>query len=136
MGYAVGAVIALVVCVMARVVGMDRDRAFYPTITIVTASYYLLFAVMSGSTRTLLAESVGALVFTALALAGFRWRLWLAAVALAGHALFDVVHDGMVENLGVPAWWPSFCIGFDLVAGGFLAWLLLRDRDRATRRIA
>jgi len=128
MGYVVGAVLALVVCGLARVAGMDRDRAFYPTLAIVVASYYVLFAAMGGSTRALVVETAGALAFAALAVAGFRRQMWLAAAALAGHGLFDIVHGRLVENPGVPSWWPPFCIGFDLAAGGFLAWLLVRAR--------
>jgi hypothetical protein len=33
----------------AALVGFDRDRAFYPTLQVVIASYYVLFAVMSDS---------------------------------------------------------------------------------------
>jgi hypothetical protein len=31
---------------LATVVGFDRERAFYPTVMIVIASYYVLFAAM------------------------------------------------------------------------------------------
>jgi hypothetical protein len=49
MAYLVGVVLAVVVCGFATIAGLDRDRAFYPTITIVIASYYGLFAVMGGA---------------------------------------------------------------------------------------
>ena len=55
----VGVVLALAVGLFARVVGLDRDRAFYPTVLAVIASLYNLFAVMGGSTRALLSELVG-----------------------------------------------------------------------------
>jgi len=35
----VGALLAVAVGLMATAVGLDRDRAFYPTVTIVIASY-------------------------------------------------------------------------------------------------
>ena len=45
-------VIGIVLCAWCRSVckarGFDRDRAFYPTVMIVIASYYVLFAAMSG----------------------------------------------------------------------------------------
>ena len=50
-GYVVGAVLAPLVSVFARLTGLDRDRAFYPTVLLVVASYYVLFAVMGGSLR-------------------------------------------------------------------------------------
>ena len=54
----VGALLALAVGVMATVARLDRDRAFYPTVMIVIAYLYCLFAVMGGSTRALLVESL------------------------------------------------------------------------------
>ena len=53
MGYAIGILLALFICLFARSVGFDRDRAFYPTVLAVVASYYVLFAVMGGSTQAL-----------------------------------------------------------------------------------
>ena len=40
--YVVGIVLSIGVALFARRVGFDRDRAFYPTVLIVTASYYVL----------------------------------------------------------------------------------------------
>jgi hypothetical protein len=51
-------------------VGFDRDRAFYPTVVIVVALYYVLFAVMSGSVQTVLVECVVMSLFAAAAVAG------------------------------------------------------------------
>lgn len=47
MEYAIGIALALIVSCFARVTGLDRDRAFYPTVAIVIALYYVLFAVMA-----------------------------------------------------------------------------------------
>ena len=112
---------------------MDRDRALYPTVTIVVGSYYALFAVMGASTQTLVVESLVGVVFLALAVWGFRSSLWIAAVALAAHGLFDFVHGVAISNPGVPTWWPPFCAAYDIMAAGFLAWLLRSGRVRAAR---
>ena len=45
----IGTGLALAVAVGAGAAGLDRDRAFYPTVLIVVASYYDLFAVLGGS---------------------------------------------------------------------------------------
>jgi hypothetical protein len=124
----VGLVLALVVGLMATVVGLDRERSFYPTVTIVVASYYVLYAVLGGSTRALLIETAIFLVFWALAVWGFRSSLWVAAAALAGHGLLDCVHNALVFNPGLPSWWPSFCGGYDVAAGAYCAWVLKTGR--------
>ena len=126
MAYLVGAILALAVGGLSTVVGFDRDRAFYPTVLIVVASYYALFAVVSGSTDALIVEGIIATAFLAMAIVGFKRSLWLVVAGLAAHVIFDVVHDRIIANPGVPAWWPGFCLAYDGVAAGYLAFLLSR----------
>lgn len=134
MAFATGIVLALVVGVFTSAVRLDRDRALYPVVTIVVASYYALYAVMGDSSRALLVETLVALVFVACAVWGFRRSLWITAAALAGHGVFDLVHGGFIANPGVPAFWPPFCLGYDVMAGAYLAWLLGSGRVSATAR--
>jgi hypothetical protein len=70
MEYLIGVGLAVLVCVFASVVGFDRDRVFYPTVVIVNATYYILFAVIGASTRVLAFESLMASAFLVLAVAG------------------------------------------------------------------
>ena len=111
----------------ARYAGFDRDRAFYPTVMIVIASYYVLFAAMSGSVQTVVIESVVMTLFAAAAVAGFKSSMWIVVVALAGHGVFDAVHGQLIENAGVPAWWPAWCLAYDVGAAACLAWLIKRE---------
>jgi hypothetical protein len=125
MPYVVGIVLSAGVAVFARQVGLDRDRAFYPTVMIVIASYYVLFAAMSGSVQTVVIESVVMMLFAAAAVAGFKSNAWIVVAALAGHGVFDAVHGHVIENAGVPPWWPAWCFSYDVGAAAGLAWLLL-----------
>ncbi len=127
----IGALLALAVGLLATASGLDRDRAFYPTVMIVIASLYALFAVLGGSTTALVLESLIGAAFIAAALLGFRSSLWLVAVALAAHGVFDLVHGTVVSNPGVPSWWPAFCLTYDVTAAGYLGWLLMSGRIRA-----
>jgi hypothetical protein len=133
MAYLIGVVLALAVCVFATLVGFDRDRVFYPTMVTVVAHYYILFAAMGSSTSALILESVIAVVFFVLAAAGFKNSLWLSVAALAGHGVFDFFHHMFIHNPGVPVWWPGFCLGFDVLAGAFLAVLLVRRSGFASK---
>ena len=58
MPYVVGIVLSVGVAFLARLAGFDRERAFYPTVLIVIASYYVLFAAIGDSIETVLLESV------------------------------------------------------------------------------
>jgi hypothetical protein len=127
----VGVLLAFAVGLLARTTGLDRDRAFYPTVTIVIASYYALFAVMGASTQALVLESVVGIVFLAVAVLGFRFSLWVVMVALAAHGAFDLAHSSIISNPGVPGWWPGFCLTYDVTAAAYLGWLLKTGRLRA-----
>ena len=128
MGYAVGIVLALIVSCFARVTGLDRDRAFYTTVAIVVASYYVLFAAMGGSSQALAVASIVMAAFIVVAMIGFKRNLWFVVAALAGHGVLDLFHGTVVANPGVPEWWPAFCLTYDVGAAAFLAWLLMRSK--------
>lgn len=112
---------------LATFVGFDRDRAFYPTVMIVIASYYGLFAVMGGSMQALIRESVVMAGFLLLSILGFKFNLWLVVAGLCAHGVFDIFHGHFVSNPGVPVWWPMFCLTYDIVAAAYLIWLLNRS---------
>ena len=127
MEYVVGIVLALAVTGGATAVGFDRERVFYPAMMIVIASYYILFAVMGASAAVLVAETVVAGAFMLLAVIGFKSRLWIVVVALASHGALDFVHHLIIDDPGVPVWWPGFCLAFDMAAAGYLGLLLLKN---------
>jgi hypothetical protein len=136
MGYVIGAVLAAFVSLFARVVRLDRDRAFYPTVAMVVAHYYVLFAVMGGSVHALAVESIVMTAFVLAAVAGLRINMWFAVAALAGHGVLDAFHAGLIDNPGVPTWWPAFCGTYDIVAAALLARLLMERRVLFPRTLA
>jgi hypothetical protein len=131
MAYFIGAVVALGVALFAMRVGLDRDRAFYSTVTIVVASYYVLFAAMGGSGRAVVLELIVMSGFVTAAVLGFKKSEWILVAALAGHGVFDALRGNVIENPGVPAWWPAFCGSYDVVAAACLAWIVVRRPDAA-----
>ena len=133
MEYLIGVVLAVVVAGFARIAGFDRDRVFYPTLLIVIASYYILFAVMGASVQVLVGESLVTALFLLVAVVGFKMNLWLVVAALAGHGVFDFFHRLFLENADVPVWWPGFCIAFDVVADGWLGGMLMKRPDFARK---
>ena len=126
MEYLIGVGVAVLVYLFAMLTGFDRDRAFYSTLVVVVGHYYILFAVMASSTSALVAESLVATVFFAVAVIGFKKNMWLIVAGLAGHGVFDFFHHRLIQNPGVPIYWPGFCLSFDVLAGGLFAMLLIR----------
>ncbi len=129
MEYLVGILLSLGTIVLAAVIGFARERSFYSTVLIVVATYYILFAAMGASGRTLVIEIVIASGFILFAVLGFNLNLWLVAAALMGHGIFDFIRPSVIANPGVPHWWPGFCMAFDVIFGGWLALQLLQRRS-------
>jgi D-arabinose 1-dehydrogenase-like Zn-dependent alcohol dehydrogenase len=96
--YVVGIVLSIGVAVFARLVRLDRDRAFYPTVTIVIASYYVLFAAMTGSVQTVVLESAVMTLFVIAAVAGFKGSAWIIVGALAGHGVQDAYKRALTAH--------------------------------------
>lgn len=124
----IGCGLALAVGLSASWIGLDRDRALYPVVMIVIASYYVLFATLGAPVQILLVELVVAGAFLAASIVGFKTSLWIVAAALAAHGVFDLLHPQLYTNLGVPRWWPRFCLAYDVAAAIYLAALLMRGR--------
>jgi hypothetical protein len=78
----------------------------------------------------LLVEAGAGVVFVAAAVFGYKRSLWLVALALFAHGVFDHFHAQAIANPGVPAFWPGFCAGYDIVAALYLAALLHFGRVR------
>ena len=132
MEYLIGLFLALGISIGATLVGFDRERSFYPTVLIVIALLYALFAILGGSTHALLLELLPGALFVIAAVTGFKKTLWWAVAGLIGHGLFDYVHGHFISNPGVPPYWPGFCGTYDVVAGGYLAFLLRRRKPVET----
>lgn len=131
MEYLIGFGLAVGAALFARFTGLDRDRAFYPTVMIVIALTYGLFAALAGSLAVLALESVAIVGFIVVSVLGFKFSLWIVVAALAGHGIYDFFHPHLLTNPGVPVWWPGFCLTYDVTAAGYLAWLLLRRQTAA-----
>jgi len=123
----VGLVMALAVGILATVTRMDRDRALYPATLIAIAALYGLFGTIDGTPAVILAEVAGMIPFAALALLGIQSTLWIVGFALAGHGVYALLHARIVTDTGVPAWWPVFCLAYDVTAALYLAVLLRRS---------
>jgi len=127
MEYYIGVSIGLAVAIFAKLVGFDRGRSFYPTVLIVVAFYYPLFATLGASETVLEIEVAIALGFSLLAALGFKRSMWLVAASIAGHGAFDLLRPSWIENPGVPLWWPGFCASADLILGAWLAAFLWKE---------
>ena len=124
-----GLITAIAIVGLGYATRQGRSLPFYSSVLIVIALGYVLFAVMSGTPRTIIVESAIAAGFVAVAVAGTRSStLYAAALLMAGglaaHGVYDLVHPSVVTNPVVPAWWPLFCGVVDIVLAGWVIALL------------
>ena len=136
MEYVIGVILGFAVAGFSSVVGFDRDRSFYPTVLIVIAAYYVLFAAMGAPARIIGIETAIAGGFLLIAVLGYKNNPWLVAAGIAGHGLMDFVHHLFIYNAGMPEWWPGFCGAVDVTLGGLLAVQLMRARHVSSNRPA
>ncbi|HEU4683618.1 MAG TPA: hypothetical protein VFS39_03850 [Nitrospira sp.] len=129
----VGLLLVVAVAALGKFTRFDQDRSFYPTVLVVIASYYVLFATLGGSSQALAWEVVFALTFSVVAIVAGLYAPVVVGIGIAAHGLFDFVHDGLVQNAGVPAWWPAFCGSIDVLLGLWVIGLALSRTGRVTR---
>ncbi|HMI20132.1 MAG TPA: hypothetical protein VK533_11355 [Sphingomonas sp.] len=127
----IGITLAVAVAAFAALAGFDRDRSFYPTLLIVIASCYVLFAAIGAGAPIIGWETAGLFLFGVAAIIGFRRNLWIVVGALCCHGMLDAIHDRLIMNPGTPGWWPVFCLAFDVTAAACLAWRISRPGHAA-----
>ena len=123
----VGVLLAIAIAALAKFTRFDEERSFYSTVLVIIASYYVLFAVLSGSSHALVWELVIAVVFSTVAIIGGLFFPHTSGYGNIAHGLFDLVHDVLIENSGVPTWWPTFCGSVDVLLG---LWVIVLTRSR------
>jgi hypothetical protein len=115
----IGAVLGALLAIFAR----TRKSAEVRVLTlglVVTALIYVGLALVGDNRQWLVTELLGLALFGSLAWLGLRVSLWWLALGWLGHVVWDVgLHLDRAQPL-VGAWYPLFCIGFDLVVAGFL----------------
>ena len=124
-----GIFLAVGIAAFGKITRFEQDRSFYPTILIIIASYYILFAILGDSRHALIWESAVAVAFSAIGVFGSLRVPLLAGAAIAAHGLFDLVHHDIIPNPGVPSWWPTFCAGVDVPLGVWVMSLYRPGRD-------
>jgi hypothetical protein len=129
MSIIVGVLLAVAVAALGKFTRFDQDRSFYPTVLVTIASYYVLFAVLGASGHALVSELVIAVAFSTVAILSALHALVLVGTGIMAHGLFDLVHDVVIENSGVPIWWPNFCGSLDVLLG---LWVMILTRSRLT----
>ncbi len=120
MEYIIGVVSAVIIVALAKFTKFERDLSFYPTILIVIGLLYVLFAVIDGRIWVVLFESLFAILFTTIAIIGFKKSEIIVGIGIMLHGFFDISHHLLIENRGVPIFWAGFCLAIDFLLGVYI----------------
>ncbi|MDH5228641.1 MAG: hypothetical protein OEZ58_03535 [Gammaproteobacteria bacterium] len=98
------------------------SRNFYAACLTVIALFYVFFALFADQTKAFLWETLFAFCFILIALLGKRISGYLVAMGIITHGVFDIFHDQIIVNSGMPQWWPLYCGIVDIALG---IWILI-----------
>ena len=98
----------------------------YPMLIATMPLYYIGFAIYGGTTESLIGELLAGIPFLVLGLFSYLPKLKITALLLAvawvGHGVYDLSHEHLFINQGIPGWFPLFCAVVDVFVGLFLAY--------------
>ncbi len=124
-----GVLIAGLVIVTFHKTDWSPNGWAFPTLLASFPAYYWVFAVYGNDYVALRYELIAGVGFIVMSV--YAWQkkntagMVILAIGYIAHALYDVVHDKLFINAGMPGWWPEFCGAADLILGlyvGYLAW--------------
>jgi hypothetical protein len=107
---------------------LEREKQIYAIVLIIAALIYIAFSFNSQEWQWMLIESVGALIFSTMAVLGLKFSpLWLVA-GWVTHPIWDVSLHQIHPTAFVPSWYPIVCLGYDCVIA---IYLLLRLKQES-----
>ena len=116
---------AIGLVLIARTLAPRRELLIYGVGLGITAIAYVLFGLQRGAPAHHLGlELVGAALFGTAAVLGTRRWPALLALGWTTHVIWDLFFHP-TNPAFAPAWYPWFCVGFDLFLGGYIAGLLM-----------
>lgn len=135
-----GVVAALVTLVSFRYMKSSNEANLYKIALIVAAFIYVCFSLQSGNLAWVLVETGGIILFTAIAIAGFQLSPWLLVVGWLAHPIWDFSLHSSTTTPFVPGWYPTACVGYDLVIAVYVAfqckhWRLARENVQTSTNL-
>ncbi|BDX05894.1 hypothetical protein [Planctobacterium marinum] len=102
----------------------QQQMRYYAWLLATFPLYYFAFALFVPDGSVLVKEVGVSILFFLLVALALRVKPTLAAMILAVgyllHAGYDLSHDELFINPGMPRWWPLFCGGVDGIIGLYL----------------
>lgn len=109
---------------------LERTHWAYPLLLGTFPLYYFVFALYAWDINALMLEALIGTLFLIIAYVAYKSGREIAAlfvgIGCMLHGIYDVYHDSLFINEGMPNWWAEFCGSIDLVLGGYLIYFSLK----------
>lgn len=115
-----GALAAIGFSFLARSAGRCREPFFFALGLAGAALVYLVFTLVRGGWRSVVVEATGFALFSALATSGLRQSSLLLALGWLLHGVWGLALHGLWSAGVTPYGYRWVCVGFDLVATGYI----------------
>jgi hypothetical protein len=107
----------------------EQEKQIYAFALIIAALIYIAFSFNSEEWQWIVIESLGALIFSTMAVLGLKLSpLWLVA-GWATHPIWDVSLHQIHSTSFVPSWYPIVCLGYDCVIAIYLLLRLKKESN-------
>lgn len=118
----VGFLAAVSMIISARL--QNLSHWLFSAVLILLPVIYMIFGALVGDASLIVKELVYGLPFIVAGflclLFGFKASGYLLASLWLIHGGYDIYHDILFINLGVPSWYPVLCAVVDVVVGCYL----------------
>lgn len=132
----IGAAVGILTIVSVRV--LRGERWLYSLGLLTLPGLYAFFALRAGEPAVGIKEMVYGVPYVVaglgFALVSVRRSAVVVGMFWLAHGLYDLVHDRLITNSGVPDGYPIFCFVVDVVVGLYLLWLARRVPGANLRR--
>lgn len=126
--------LAGVTVALVRALNVQHDLHLYAIGLIIAAFIYVGFALTQDHSLWVMVEIAGTVLFSAMAIAGWRFSPWWLVAGWLIHPFWDVVLHSRVPVGFVPGWYPPVCLGYDVAIGLVLAYKLSCSRSAVSQR--
>jgi hypothetical protein len=94
----------------------------------IAAVIYVMFGFFSSSNSWILTEFAGLLIYLPFAILGVRFSGWFLSFGWLLHVGWDLILHGSTLAF-VPSWYPSVCLGFDVLIAGYICYRELKLKN-------
>lgn len=114
---------------------LEKAQLPYPLLLASFSVYYFVFALYASDFAALYKEIGISLLFMLIVFLAIKSNKKISSSIVAlgciAHGIYDIYHNTLFINNGVPEWWAEFCGSIDLILGVYLIFFVITAPNKA-----